>query len=151
MALSSDPLAWLRPYFAELRKDPSFSYRSPSHQFAAVVDAIADDQPSRAAAMREWTPAAQDAFLRWLHDVTDEQPPAREYELWSVQKAGRTLRCVAVYVPIGIDLRLMEGADFRRTPLARDAPESEALSDTWRQALIVQGWRLRGKLPRGDQ
>lgn len=140
--LSSDPHAWLRPYFAALRKDPSFSYRSPSHQFAAVVAAIANDHPSRAAAMREWTPAAQDGFLKWLRDVTDEEPPKREYELWSVQKNCRTLRCIAVYVPIGIDLRLMEGAEFRRTQLTKDAPESEAVSDTWRQALIVQGWRF---------
>lgn len=150
MTLSSDPNAWLRPYFAALRKDPSFSHRSPSHQFDALVTAIASEHPRRAAAMREWTTATQDAFLKWLRDVTDEQPAAREYELWSVQKAGRRLRCVAVYVPIGIDVRLMEGADFRRTQLTKDAPESEALSDTWRQALLVQGWTLSETTPDAD-
>lgn len=139
--LSSDPHAWIRPYFAALRKDPAFLYLSPSHQFAAVVAAIADDHPSHAATMRKWSPAAQDGFLKWMRDVTDEEPPRLEYELWTVEKNGRTLRCVAVYVPTGIDLRLMEQGDFRRTQLAKDAPESEALSATWRQALIVQGWK----------
>lgn len=142
MALSSDPHAWLRPYFAALHKDPAFLYLSPSHQFAAIVAAIADEHPSHAASMQEWSPAAQDGFLKWMRDITDEQPAAREVELWSAQKDGRTLRCVAVYVPIGIDLRLMEGADFRRTQLTKDAPESEALARRWQDGLQQRGWTV---------
>jgi hypothetical protein len=140
--LSSDPHAWLRPYFAALRKDPAFLYLSPSHQFAAIVAAIASEHPSHAAAMREWSPAGQEGFLKWMRDVTDEQPAARDVELWSVHKDGRTLRCIAVYVPIGIDVRLMDGADFRRTQLVKDAPESQALSESWREALIGHGWTM---------
>jgi hypothetical protein len=33
-----------------------------------------------------------------------------------VQKGARELRCVTVYLPAGIDLRLFEGEDFRRAP-----------------------------------
>jgi hypothetical protein len=58
-----------------------------------------------------------------------------------MRKGERELRCVAVYVPIGIDMRLMEGEDFRRTQLVRDAPECEKLSHAWRAALVEWGWR----------
>lgn len=91
--------------------------------------------------MREWSPAAQLAMLKWLSDVVHEQPnPTNEIEQWRVRKTGRKLRCIAVYVPIGIDLRLMEGEDFRRTQLCKDAPDAWALTDKWRAALIEGGW-----------
>jgi hypothetical protein len=53
----------------------------------------------------------------------------------------RELRCLAVYLPIGIDVRLFEGADFRRTQLVRDAPATDAMSKQWRVALVERGWR----------
>lgn len=55
-----------------------------------------------------------------LANVVYERPTQREVELWRVRKAPRELRCLAVYLPTGIDLKLMEGADFRRTQLFRD-------------------------------
>ena len=67
------------------------------------------------------------------------QPVASEVELWQAQKDGRTLRCIAVYVPLGIDL-LMEGADFRRTQLAKTAPEADVISNAWRRKLLEVGW-----------
>jgi hypothetical protein len=65
-------------------------------------------------------------------------PP--EVELWRVAKDGRELRCVAVYMTTGIDLRLMEGEDFRRTQLLRDGPAVEALAEQWQAKLRVAGW-----------
>jgi hypothetical protein len=62
---------------------------------------------------------------------------------WSVaMRAGgdRQLRCVAVYLPIGVDLRLLEGDDFRRTKLCKDAAEAHELADMWRDALHRSGW-----------
>jgi hypothetical protein len=47
---------------------------------------------------------------------------------------------VAVYLPIGVDLRLLEGDDFRRTKLCKDAPEAHELADMWRDALHRSGW-----------
>ena len=69
--------------------------------------------------MREWSPEAQSAMLKWLRDVAHEQPnPTTEIELWRVRKGERELRCVAVYIATGIDLRLFEGADFRPRSLS---------------------------------
>jgi hypothetical protein len=47
---------------------------------------------------------------------------------------------MAVYLPNGIDLRLMEGVDFRRTQLQKDAPAIEAQADGWLRALQERGW-----------
>jgi len=70
--------------------------------------------------MREWHPAAQSALLKHLSDSLDERPhPNRDIELWRVRKGARTLRCVAVYLSIGVDLRLMEADDFRHTELIK--------------------------------
>ncbi len=54
--------------------------------------------------MREWSPNAQLGMLKWLSDVVQEQPnPTNEIELWRVRKGERELRCLAVYLPTGID------------------------------------------------
>ena len=83
--------------------------------------AATEYSPRKAEAMREWHPAAQSALLKHLSDSVDELPhPSRDIELWRVRKGARTLRCVAVYLSIGVDLRLMEAADFRRTELIVD-------------------------------
>jgi hypothetical protein len=68
---------------------------------------------------------------------------AESVELWRVRKADRELRCDAHYIPTGIDVRLMEGTDFRRTQLVKDALETEALSHQWKTALIAVGWIVR--------
>jgi hypothetical protein len=60
------------------------------------------------------------------HDSTDalglaqrhgerEADPKREVELSRVRKGERELRCLAVYLPSGSDVQLIEGRDFRRT------------------------------------
>lgn len=66
--------------------------------------------------MREWSPAAQVALLKWLSYVVQENPnPSNMIELWRVRKGERELRCRAHYLAIGIDVRLFEGEEFRRT------------------------------------
>lgn len=60
--------------------------------------------------MREYEPTAQGMLLGWLKDVVNEKPnPTREVQLWRVKKGERELRCFAVYLPTGIDVRLMRG------------------------------------------
>jgi hypothetical protein len=63
-----------------------------------------------------------------------------EIELWRVVKDGRELRCIALYLPTGIDLRLIEGEDFRRTQLLKDGPSVEAKAEEWRMKLREKGW-----------
>jgi hypothetical protein len=141
--VSSDPHAWLYPIYDRLLADARFGLLSPVHQFDALATAVEKESPTKGAAMREWSAAAQLAMLKWLNDVVHEQPsPTTEVELWRVRKGDRELRCVAMYLPSGIDLRLFERDDFRRTQLVRDSPELTALSDRWRTALLACGWAL---------
>src|SRR5688572_23341482 len=125
----------MRSYYAALAALPGFAYLSPSHQFDALVEAIAVDHPSKAAEMRGWNRAGQNATLGWLADVVAERPPTPETELWRLRKDTRERRCVAIYLPVGIDLRLMDGDDFTRTELLADAPAVRAKADDWRQQL----------------
>lgn len=91
--------------------------------------------------MRDWSPAAQQATLRWLATVTKEVGSAPESELWTVSKGERALHCVARYLPTGIDLRLIEGGDFRRTELHREADAATAVATKWKAALLERGWQ----------
>jgi hypothetical protein len=43
--------------------------------------------------MREWSPDARMAMLKWLSDVAQENPsPTNQVELWRVPKGERELR-----------------------------------------------------------
>lgn len=69
-----------------------------------------EESPTKAETRREWSPDAHMAMLKWLSDVVHEQPNSTaEIELWRVRKGERELRCLAVYLPSGIDVRLFEG------------------------------------------
>ena len=105
----------LRPYYTQVAHRPGFSQLAPAHQFAALLDAIATDYPTRATELRGSNATTQSAILGWLHDVTTQKPVAREMEMWRVRKGDRELRAVAVYLATGIDLRLLEKDNFRRT------------------------------------
>ena len=95
MLRSSDPHAWLRPYFAALAQDHTFARLAPSIQFSAMCAAVAPERPTNAAQMREWSPAAHAGTLRWLANVIKERPPVNEIELWVVRKgvAYQRARC----------------------------------------------------------
>jgi hypothetical protein len=142
MAVSNDPHVWLQPYFARLREDPSFARLALSFQFEELCTAVEPEHPMRAAQMRDWSTAAQHALLKWLADALSQQhhQPATDETLWTVEKGHRRLTCLAVYLPIGVDLRLMEGAEFRRTELFQDAPHLNAKAAEWLTALRARGW-----------
>jgi hypothetical protein len=139
--LTSDPHQWLQPFYATLKADPTFHTLAMPLRFAALCDVVEVEHPERASWMRQWSPAAQEGTLKWLDSATKEKPTITELELWTVKKAKRTLRCVARYLQIGIDLRLMEGDDFRRTELHKNADLAEVRSVGWRQALEERGWK----------
>jgi hypothetical protein len=90
--------------------------------------------------MREWTAAGQHMLLLHLASMLEQKAGAEPVELWRVKKGEKELRCVAHYLPIGIDLRLMEADGFRRAQLCRGAPKIEALSQQWRNKLTERGW-----------
>ena len=87
MSVSSDPHAWLRPHFAALSKQEAFALLAPALRFYALCDVVAFDHPTKAAQMKEWSPAAQEATTRWLANITSEVGSANEVELWTVTKA----------------------------------------------------------------
>jgi hypothetical protein len=140
VSVTSDPHAWLRPFYTLLQRHPAFRHFAPAHQFDQLVQAISAEYPAQAAEMRQWTAAGQHMLLLHLASMLEQQAGAEPVDLWSVKKGDRELRCVAHYLPNGIDLRLMEGTDFRRTQLVRDAPAVNALADNWKIALEARGW-----------
>jgi hypothetical protein len=105
-----------------------------------LCDAVAAEHPKEAAQMRDWSEATQEAAISWLAKVTAQVPPAREVELWRLMKGKRELRCLVRYVPAGLDLRLIQGDEFRRTELHRDAEAANAKATEWKAALTERGW-----------
>ena len=66
-------------------------------------------------------------------------------------KGSRELRCVAVYLEIGIDLRLMDAEDFHRTELLKDGPTVQGRAEAWRNTLRVQGWACAASCGAAEQ
>ena len=67
--ISSDPHAWLRPYYAQLLDQPGFSDLAVTHQFALLVEAVAEDHPKPAALMRQYNDVTQRATLGHLQKM----------------------------------------------------------------------------------
>jgi hypothetical protein len=132
--LTSDPHNWLKPFYMILKADSGFNMLALPLRFAALCDVVALDHPERASWMRQWSQSAQEGTLKWLQSATKDKPTVTELELWTVATGTRKLRCVARYLPIGIDRRLIEGDDFRCTELHRDADLAEVRSMGWKQA-----------------
>ena len=61
-----------------------------------------------------------------------------------VVEAGKTGHETSLCGPLpsgGIDLRLMQGQEFRRTELHREADAATAKAEAWKAALLERGWR----------
>ena len=81
MDLTSDPHAWLRPYYVAVKNDGAFWMLAGPQRFEALCGAVEDEYPRRAGSMREWSPAAKQGILGWLESVTKEKPAVQEVEL----------------------------------------------------------------------
>jgi hypothetical protein len=109
-------------------------------QASALADAVQADYPAKAAEIRDWNHATAVAMLTWLDTVTRTRPRHRETELWRMRKGARECRCVAVYLPTGIDLRLFVGDEMERTRLMPDKYFAERLSAEWASQLRDAKW-----------
>jgi hypothetical protein len=138
--MTHDTHSWLRRYYARLQQHPAFSQLSPSHRFARLVDAVASDHPSEAAELRRAPPDAQGSLLHWLTQPVEGCRAHERETLWTVRKGQRELHCVAVSLPTGVDVRLIEGGDFHRTHLLRDAAAAKVHAAGWLGALEARGW-----------
>src|SRR4051794_17694465 len=143
--ISSDPNAFLRPYWAELhQQSPFFPNLAPELQAKALAEAVANDHPATAVAIREWNPATRRAMIAVLDQALKERHTARESELWRMRKGDRVLRCVSVYTAAGLDLRLFAGEEMFRTELCGSAPMLRARAESWRTQLNASGWTQEG-------
>jgi hypothetical protein len=61
--LTSDPHAWLRPYYIALKADRGLQRLAIPLRFKALCCAVKGEHPRRVAAMREWSPAAKQGIL----------------------------------------------------------------------------------------
>ena len=132
--VSSDPDAWMRPYYEVIALQEGFALLPIPVQFAALVKAIAQDHPSKAAKLREIDDLpSQRAILGSLAHIVYPRKAQREIE--PVVNDSRELRCIALIPADGIDLRFMQGEDFRRTQLLRDGPAVEGFAEDWHAKL----------------
>ena len=60
MDLTSDPHAWLRPYYVALKANGGLQKLAIPLRFETLCCAVEGEHPSRAAAMRDWSAAAKD-------------------------------------------------------------------------------------------
>jgi hypothetical protein len=141
MSLTAELFSWLQPLYARLRSDLTYARLSPSHQFEALLRAAREENQASVAAMIDWTPAQREAVLGFLATANDRPSVPPNIELWRVRKAERELSCVAVNFPHGVDLRLMEGAEFLRTSLFQDEPTLVVQAAKWLGELHEEGWR----------
>jgi len=131
----------MRPYYEAAAAREGFSRLPIPLQFGVLISAVAADYPAQAAKLRQIVDLpSQRAVLLSLSNVVYQGPAAREVELWRVRKDSRELRCLAVYMPTGIDLRLLEGEDFRHTQLLTDGPAVQARAEEWRVKLRDRAW-----------
>src|SRR5687767_13988120 len=119
-AVSSDPHAFLRPIYRRLAAERAFHLLAEPLQFERLIEAAAEVSERHAALMREYTPVAKAAILRHLAKAESLRPGAKHVELWTLRTSERELVCVAVYLPLGVDLRVLEGGYMRRTQLVKD-------------------------------
>jgi hypothetical protein len=113
---------------------------STEAQFTKLVEAVAQQSEHQAALMREYSQPARAALIAHLANVESQRPGPRQVELWAMRKGERRLSCIAVHPANGVDMRLLEGGDIRRTQLVKDGPQAEALAEYWRTKAVARGW-----------
>ena len=79
-------------------------------------------------------------MLASLDMAVVEGHTAREVELWRARQGERVVPCVAVYLPTGIDLRLLDGGDMLRTVLCGAPWSLKATARVWLEAVVSEGW-----------
>lgn len=138
--VSSDRHAYLRPLFRELTRDPSFAMISAETQFTLLAAAVARQSEMQAAHLREYLFHARMALPGHLATLEAQRPGPKQVTLWSAAKAQWRLECVALCLTHGIDVRLLEDGEVRRTQLVKDGPQAEQLAQQWQGAAAKLGW-----------
>lgn len=140
-----DVEALLLPHWATLKRRTFFDRLAPELQANALADALEASHPAEAREVREWTPPTRRTVLARLDSGLRAGPSRPQRVLWVAQKGERReVRCVAVVMPFGTELRLMEGADLLRSELLREPYLVDVTAGEWREALVAAGWHGLG-------
>lgn len=131
--LSSDPDAWLRPHWADLHRQPSFANLAPELQAEQLAASLEAAHPSKAREIRDWNRTKRMAMLAGL----DQAPRSEGDGAVGMRKGAREVRCVAVCVSCGIDLRLLEHGEIRRTEPFTWAHVLQSRKRQWRTAPLA--------------
>ena len=99
-----------------------FELLAPVAQFREPSRAAATVSESAAARLRPLSPATQSALSAHLKMLESQRPAPPSEDLWRLQRGNRALVCVAVYLPHGVDLRLLEGGDIVGRPCSVMVP-----------------------------
>ncbi len=140
MTVSSDPNAFLRPIYHRLVADRAFHLLAEQHQFDRLIEATAEVSQKHASLMRRYNAETRRAILGHLSKAESLRPGPTQVELWRLRKGDRELVCVTAYIPTGVDLRVCEAGDMRRTQLLKDGPAAEALAGEWPAKALAAGW-----------
>ena len=136
----SDDEALLRRYWDDLlRQSPDLPNLAPELQAKALADAMEADYPKKAATIRDWNPFRRAAKLAMLTTAPRDEPLDAFKELWRLRSGDRQVRCIAVYVSNGVDLRLLQGGVKLRAELFVDVPLLRIRSKQWRESFEAEG------------
>lgn len=138
--VSSNLQAFLRLIYRRLAADRTFHMLAEPNQYDRLVAAVAEVSERHATLMREYTVLAQHALLRHLSSAESLRAGEAGVELWRLRKGQRELVCVAVCLPVGVDVRALEDGDIRKTQLVKDGPQAEILATEWKRKSEATGW-----------
>lgn len=137
-----DVEALLLPHWASLKRQTFFDRLAPELQVKALAEALDASHPCEAREVRDWTPPMRRTILARLDGHLRRGAVRPQRTLWTARKGERReVVCVAVVLPYGIELRLLEGDDMLRSELLRAEFLASAKADEWQQALVAAGWR----------
>ena len=140
-----DVEALLLPHWATLKQRTFFDRLAPELQATALADALETSHPAEAREVREWTPPTRRTILARLDNGLRAGPARPQRVLWTAQKGERReLQCVALLLPFGTELRLLERAELLRSELLREVYLVDARAEEWRLALEGAGWQVLG-------
>lgn len=138
-----DVEALLLPHWASLKRQTFFDRLAPELQAEALAEALERSHPAEAREVREWTPPTRRTVLARLDACLRPGSARPQRAVWSVRKGERReLVCLAVSLPFGTELRLVEQGEMLRSELLREGFLVAARADEWRRALVAAGWSV---------
>lgn len=132
--LSDDETLLRRYWEGLLRRSPDLPNLAPELQAEALADAMEAEHPKKAAIIRDWNPFRRGAKLAMLMTAPCNEPLDAFKELWRLRSSDREVRCIAMYVSNGVDLRLLRGGVKLRAELFVDVPLLGIRSKQWRES-----------------